>query len=86
MARQLIEAMSERWDPEQYHDEYREDLLGFIQKKAELGEIDIAGQEEVTGPGAAKVIDIAGLLKQSLDKAKKEKSARGRSVSSSSDV
>ena len=43
MARQLVEALSGDFEPEKYHDEYREQLLELIEKKA-------AGEEIVAEP------------------------------------
>ena len=34
MANQLIESMTEKWRPEQYHDDYREALMAWIDSKA----------------------------------------------------
>ena len=45
MARQLVESLaSERFEPEKYRDEYREQVLDLIERKA-------AGEEIVAEPG-----------------------------------
>jgi DNA end-binding protein Ku len=67
MARQLIEALSGPFDPEKYHDEYREQVLELIEKKA-------AGEEIVSEPlteEPAKVVDLMAALEASLDRAGK---------------
>ena len=39
MARQLIESLSSDFEPEKYHDEYREQVLELIERKAQGEEI-----------------------------------------------
>ncbi len=62
MARQLVESLAGTFDPEKYHDEYREEVLALIDRKA-------AGEEIVT-PAApeepAKVLDLMAALEASL--------------------
>ncbi len=62
MARQLINTMSESFDPNQYHDEYQERLKDLIAKK-------IAGQEIVAPQGEApdNIISLMDALKASLE-------------------
>ena len=69
LAKRLIEDMSEKWDPSAYHNDYHEDLMGRIQekiKKHETHEITAAADDD-GGKPSAKVIDLAALLKQSID-------------------
>jgi DNA end-binding protein Ku len=71
MARQLIEALAADFEPEQYHDEYREELLELIEKKA-------AGEEIVAEPMVeepAKVVDLMAALEASLARAGKGQAA-----------
>jgi DNA end-binding protein Ku len=66
MAEQLIESLAaESFEPGKYHDEYREQLLDLIQRKA-AGE-EIVAQPEVEPP--AKVLDLVAALEASLEKA-----------------
>jgi DNA end-binding protein Ku len=66
MARQLIDSLaSDKFDPDKYHDEYREQLLDLIERKA-------AGEEIVAQPAPeapAKVLDLVSALEASLAKA-----------------
>jgi DNA end-binding protein Ku len=66
MARQLIESLaSDQFEPEKYRDEYREQLLDLIERKA-------AGEEIVAEPvveAPAKVLDLVAALEASLAKA-----------------
>ena len=62
MARQLVETLSADFDGSKYHDEYREQLLALIDKKA-------AGEEIVAQPqpdAPAKVLDLMAALEASL--------------------
>ena len=70
MAERLVAEMTEDWDPARYHDEYRDELLAFVKKRARTGRLAAAseGREETTTPRRADVIDIAELLKRSLAK------------------
>jgi DNA end-binding protein Ku len=67
MAAQLVESLSvDTFEPEKFHDEYREQLLELIEQKA-------AGKEIVATPETeqpAKVLDLVAALEQSLAKAK----------------
>ncbi len=65
MARQLVESLAGDFEPERYHDEYREQLLDLIDRKA-------AGEEIVATPQAqepAKVLDLMAALEASLARA-----------------
>lgn len=61
MAEQLIENLTAEFKPDKYKDEYREDLLELIRKKAE-------GEEIVTVPEAPQrnVVDLMAALQASL--------------------
>jgi DNA end-binding protein Ku len=68
MARQLIDSLTAQFDPEKYHDEYREAVLDLIERKAD-------GEEVVLQPAAEepeKVPDLMAALEASLAAAKKE--------------
>jgi DNA end-binding protein Ku len=62
MARQLIDSLSSEFEPERYHDEYREKVLDLIERKAQ-GE-EIAVQPEAPKP--ARVPDLMAALEASL--------------------
>ena len=67
MARTLIENLTDEWAPEQFRDEYREALLGIVEKK-------VAGEEITVQPEAepAKVVDLMEALKASVEAAKQK--------------
>ena len=66
MAAQLVESLSAPFDPEKYHDDYREKVLALIEAKAD-GEI-------ITAPAPAEehapVVDLMAALEASLARAK----------------
>ncbi len=66
LAEMLVQSLAAPFEPEKYHDTYRDNLQALIDAK-------IKGKEVVTPPHAepAKVIDIMEALKQSLAVAKK---------------
>jgi len=65
MAKALVESMSSKWDPQKYHDDYREALLEVIEEKVEAGgkEIEAKPKEK---KASTKVIDLVAVLQQSL--------------------
>jgi len=63
MAERLIDDMSMKWKPEDYHDTYRDDLLKLIEEKA-AGKLKKA--TKARAPREAEVIDFAALLEKSL--------------------
>src|SRR5688572_17216749 len=69
MAERLVEDMDMKWDPTQFHDTYRDDILKLIEEKAH-------GKQRAApkAPKAreAEVIDFAALLERSLRGHRKE--------------
>jgi DNA end-binding protein Ku len=63
MARQLIESLSSDFDPEKYRDEYREELVALIERKARGEEVVEAVSEE---PQPTKAPDLMAALEESL--------------------
>jgi len=80
MATALVDSMSSKWNPQKYHDDYREALMEVIEEKVEAGgkEID---EKPKKAPKPTKVIDLVSVLQQSLEKtggAKKKSIAKHR--------
>jgi DNA end-binding protein Ku len=75
MAEQLIESLSTDFDPSAYHDEYREQLLKLIERKAEGKEI-VASEAET--PKATKAPDLMAALEESIAAAQGKKPAKKR--------
>jgi DNA end-binding protein Ku len=69
MAEDLIEAMAEDWDPERYHDTYRERVDELVEAKRSGSEV-VAESEP---PADTKVVDLMSALQASVERS----SARG---------
>lgn len=70
MAEALVESMSEKWNPKQYHDDYREALMKWIEQKTTHGKTKRtkkSADEEIP----AKTLDFMAALKKSLANAKR---------------
>jgi DNA end-binding protein Ku len=63
MAEQLIESLSTEFEPSAYRDEYREQLLALIERKAEGKEIVVS---EAEAPQATKAPDLMAALEESI--------------------
>lgn len=71
IARQLIDTMSDEFDPERYKDEYKARVLDYIEKKAKAkGEVPIEEEEE-DRPKSGKVLDLMAALEESLKHSKR---------------
>lgn len=71
MALSLVEGMSETWQPGQYHDSYREDVLALVKKKIKAKQIKTITAPEADNEEpapASNVVDLVALLQQSLGK------------------
>lgn len=66
MAGRLIDELAKPWRPEQYRDEYREELLSFLEKKAAAGETEVAAAPAPEAEAPTPPADIMSLLKRSL--------------------
>lgn len=70
IAKQLIESLTQPFEPEKYKDEYRERVLELIEKKSEGQEIAV--QPAVKEP--AKVVNLMAALEASLKAAQEKQS------------
>jgi len=64
IAKQLIDSLSASWDPSQYEDSYRQQVLDMIERKAAGEEIAVAAAPE---EDEAPAPDLMAALKASLD-------------------
>lgn len=69
MAERLVEGMVEDWEPEQYRDTYRDDLMARIEAKIESGRTHVLAETSAPEPAeaGAEVVDLMALLKRSLE-------------------
>ena len=81
MAEKLIDDMSGTWDPAEYHDTFRDDILALVDRKVREGRTESVEpmDAERAAPRADNVIDLTDLLRQSLAR-------RGKGSSASNDA
>lgn len=68
MAKALIGSMTAKWNPEKYHDDYREAVMKVIEEKVEHGGEEIETKPK-KAPKPTKVIDLVSVLQKSLAEA-----------------
>jgi DNA end-binding protein Ku len=68
MARTLVEQLADTWDPTQYTDEYRANLMKIIKARMKGKKADLKAAPE---PQQAEVVDLMERLRQSLQGAGK---------------
>ena len=72
MAKELIGSLTSEFDADQYRDEYREELLGLIERKAQGEKVGAPASEE---PEPTKAPDLMAALEDSLAAARGEELA-----------
>jgi DNA end-binding protein Ku len=83
LAKRLVDDLTERWNAARYRNTYHDDLMARIRQKIKEGRTT-----EITEPAreatsrSAQIIDLATLLKQSLDKGRTERTGTGRGIGS----
>jgi DNA end-binding protein Ku len=75
MAKTLIENLAAKFDPERYHDRYRNELLDLLQKKADGQPLPEPQAEE-----GGEVVDLMEALRQSVAATKKRSSRKTSSA------
>lgn len=73
LAEQLVSTIEGHWEPESYRDTFRDDVLALIERKAAGEAFEIAPPPEA--PPAGQVVDIAELLKRSVEEARQARTA-----------
>lgn len=66
MAKQLVAEMSGDWDPADFKDEFRHQVMKLVDKKVKAGKTETVIQPEEEAPEAANVVDLTALLQRSL--------------------
>jgi DNA end-binding protein Ku len=80
MAKRLIESLSTDFEPDKYRDEYREELLAMLERKADGKEVVSAVSEE---PKPTKAPDLMAALEESLAAVRGEGERAGAGASDS---
>jgi len=70
MARTLIDNLTSEFNPQEYKDEYREALLGVVEKKIAGEEIQVPEEPEET-----RVVDLMDALRASVEATKQTASS-----------
>jgi DNA end-binding protein Ku len=82
MAGQLVDDMSTAWNPEDYRDEFSEQIMKLVDRKVAAGQTEevarLAPVERGETGGGAKILDLTELLQRSLR-------GRGRGASAQDD-
>ena len=65
MALQLVSQMTSKWQPNMFHDEYREALEKMIEQKIEHGEKDLPAPQKRRQ--VTPVVDLVSVLQQSIN-------------------
>lgn len=69
MATALVQSMTQPWQPAQYKDSYRDDIMALIDRKIAAQETHVVRaveEDEATAHTGSNVIDLMALLKKSL--------------------
>jgi len=69
MAESLIKGMTDKWNPENYKDEYREGLMKVIEEKIASGGKKLPAPKTKAGK-PTNVVDLVSILQQSLNQTK----------------
>ncbi|TFW01933.1 Ku protein [Oxalobacteraceae bacterium OM1] len=66
MATELIESMTEPWDPAQFKDTFRDDIMKLVERKYEEGKASEIEEVKIEEPETTDETDLTELLRQSL--------------------
>jgi DNA end-binding protein Ku len=70
MAKQLVDDMTGKWQPEQFSDSFKDDIMALVEQKVKEGKVETVEQpeadEDSAGRSGAKIIDLTELLQRSL--------------------
>ncbi len=78
MAVSLVESLTDKWQPDKYKDEYRENLMRVIEAKMKGKSPKL--RAEAAGPGRADVVDLMERLRKSLKLTRQGGGARGARI------
>ena len=73
MARQLVDDMTEPWQPDKFTDSFKDDIMALVERKVKEGKLETVLQPDETAESAqarsgAQIIDLTELLQRSLRK------------------
>ena len=69
MAEQLVMDMSGKWNPEEFRDSFKDEIMKLVREKVETGDVQAVAQpEEAEAQRSAQIVDLTELLQRSLKK------------------
>lgn len=70
MAQQLVMDMDGKWNPEEFRDSFKDEIMKLVQEKVETGDVKTVAQPEEAeaGRSSAQILDLTELLQRSLKK------------------
>lgn len=72
MAGELVKDMSSEWDPDEFKDSFKDEIMRLVDQKVEAGQTEevtkLEPVEEHEGRSSAKIVDLTELLQRSLRK------------------
>jgi len=66
MATQLIAEMSGHWKPEDFKDEFRQQIMALVQRKVKEGKTEVVTKPADNASAGAEIYDLTELLQRSL--------------------
>ena len=72
MARQLVDDMTDKWDPARFTDSFKDEIMALVKRKVAEGKTETVLQPEVEkaahSQSGARILDLTDLLQRSLRK------------------
>jgi DNA end-binding protein Ku len=73
MARQLVDDMTDQWDPARFTDSFKDEIMALVKRKVKEGKTETViqpddAQEAEGSQSGAKILDLTDLLQRSLRK------------------
>ncbi|TPG23088.1 Ku protein [Variovorax guangxiensis] len=81
MAGELVEDMSSDWDPDEFKDSFKDEIMRLVDQKVAAGDTESVTQPEPSeegGSSGAKILDLTELLQRSLRKGGKADAKDGQ--------
>ena len=75
VAKQLVESLTNDWDPDRYHDTYREAVLDLVKRKDKGEDVVVERPKQEAAP----VTDLLAALEASINEAKSRREASSTS-------
>lgn len=87
MAEQLVDDMTEHWDPQRFHDSFSEEVMKLVHRKVDAGQMKTVIQPEAqeAAEGASNIVDLTELLQRSLRGGKDSKGSAKAAASHRAD-